>query len=88
MLSEINQHQINSFKEAFQNNTAKTKEKLPLLYNQKILTKSNRLPDNRAKMLGVGITLKKTPQYLNCQPRGFVNLEMKHRQCQRWYGYF
>ena len=36
----------------------KIKEKLPLLYNQKILTKSNRLPENDAKMLGAGITLK------------------------------
>jgi len=59
----------------------KIKEKLPLLYNQNFFTKSNRLPSNGAKMLGAGITLKQTPQHLNCQLEGFINLETKHKQC-------
>ena len=51
-------NQLTPVKFLQRNNTTKIEKKLPLLYNQKILTKSNLLPGNGAKMLGAGITVK------------------------------
>ena len=55
LVKNVVKNQLTSLKflqEAFPNNTAKIKEKLPIFHNHKILTKSYRLPGNGTKMLG------------------------------------
>jgi len=37
----------------------------------------------RRKLLGARIVVRETTSTLNCQPGGFVKLEMKHRKCQK-----